>query len=137
MSTATPTTNTPTPVTITMYTTSTCGRCKVLTRRLEKMGLEPNLVVLDQEENEVKETIMETFKIEAVPLTIIEGLFDHPVYFTDISPDITIALKKRLNNIGDVITEEVVLNNVTWLPEDVDFHDLSKLTFDENGVLQY
>lgn len=129
--------STATPVIITMYTTSTCGRCKVLARRLEKMGLEPNLVVLDQEENVVKETIMDTFKIEAVPLTIIEGLFDHPVYFTDISPDITIAMKKRLKTIGDITTEELVLNNVTWLPEDVDFHELSKLTFDENGALQY
>lgn len=130
-------TTTPTPVTITMYTTSTCGRCKVLARRLEKMGLEPNLVVLDREENVVKETIMNTFKIEAVPLTIIEGLFDHPVYFTDISPDITIALKKRLNTLGNVINEEVVLDSTTWLPEDVDFSDLSKLTFDDEGALQY
>lgn len=135
MSTATSTT--PTPVTITMYTTSTCGRCKVLARRLEKMGLEPNLIVLDQEEDVVKETIMDTFKIEAVPLTIIEGLFDHPVYFTDISPDITIALKKRLDTFGDITNEEVVLNNTTWLPEDVDFRDLTRLTFDDKGVLQY
>ena len=130
-------TATPTPVTITLYTTSTCGRCRVLARRLEKMGLEPNLVVLDREEDAVKETIMNTFKIDAVPLTIIEGLFDHPVYFTDISPDITIALKKRLDTFGEITNEEVVLNNTTWLPEDVDFRDLGKLTFDDEGVLQY
>lgn len=135
MSTATSTTLTP--VTITMYTTSTCGRCKVLARRLEKMGLEPNLVVLDQEEDAVKETIMDTFKIDAVPLTIIEGLFDHPIYFTDISSDITIALKKRLNTFGDITNEEVVLNNTTWLPEDVDFRDISKLTVGDKGALQY
>lgn len=128
---------TPNPVTITMYTTSTCGRCKVLARRLEKMGLKPNLVVLDHEEGAVKETIMNTFKINAVPLTIVEGLFDHPVYFTDISPDITIALKKRLNTFGVITNEEVVLNTTTWLPEDIDFRDLHKLTFDDKGVLQY
>ena len=51
--------------------------------------------------------------------------------------DITIALKKHLDAIGEVTNEEVVLNNTTWLPENVDFRDLGKLTFDDEGVLQY
>ena len=74
---------------------------------------------------------METFSINAVPLTIIEGLFDHPVYFTDISPDITIGIKNRLNAIGVITNEAAVLDNTTWLPEGVNFRDLTKLTFND------
>lgn len=126
-----------TTITVTLYTTSTCGRCKVLARRLEKMGLAPTQVVLDREYAEAKDTVMETFGINAVPLTIIEGLFDHPVYFTDISPDITIGIKNRLNAMGDTTNEAAVLDNATWLPEGVDFRDLSKLTFDAAGTPQH
>lgn len=126
-----------TTVTVTLYTTSTCGRCKVLARRLEKMGLAPTQVVLDREHAEAKDTVMETFAINAVPLTIVEGLFDHPVYFTDISPDITIGIKNRLNAMGDTTNEAAVLDNATWLPEGVDFRDLSKLTFDAAGTPQH
>lgn len=120
-----------TTITVTLYTTSICGRCKVLARRLEKMGLAPTQVVLDREHTEAKDTVMETFSINSVPLTIIEGLFDHPVYFTDISPDITIGIKNRLNAIGDTTNEAAVLDNTTWLPEGVNVRDLTKLTFND------
>lgn len=131
------TTTATTPVTVTIYTTSTCSRCRVLARRLDKMGLTPEKVVLDQIDPDVKTTIMDTFDLEAVPLTIIGGLFDVPVYFADISPSITMGIAKYIadNNIT-VELVEAPLDDITYLPQNIEFKELTKLIIGEDGELQ-
>lgn len=125
-------------VTITMYTTSTCSRCRVLARRLDKMGLTPEKIVLDRVNPHIKTTIMDTFDLEAVPLTIINGLFDTPVYFTDISPTITMGIAKYIkDNDITVNIAEAPLDDTTCLPTGVDFKELTKLAIDEDSGLQF
>lgn len=126
-----------TPVTVTMYTTSTCSRCRVLARRLDKMGLTPETVVLDRIDPAVKTTIMDTFGITAVPLTIVDGLFDVPVYFTDISPSITMGIAKYIAD-NDIAIElaDAPLDDTTYLPQGIEFKELTKLTVGEDSKLQ-
>ena len=126
-----------TPVTVTMYTTSRCSRCRVLARRLDKMGLTPEKIVLDQVDPAVKTTILNTFDLTAVPLTIINGLFDVPVYFTDISPSITMGIAKYIAD-NDIAIElaDTPLDDTTYLPQGVTFKELTKLTVGEDSELQ-
>lgn len=126
-----------TPVTVTMYTTSRCSRCRVLARRLDKMGLTPEKIVLDQVDPAVKTTILNTFDLTAVPLTIINGLFDVPVYFTDISPSITMGIAKYIAD-NDIAIElaDAPLDDTTYLPQGVAFKELTKLTVGEDSELQ-
>ena len=126
-----------TPVTVTMYTTSTCSRCRVLARRLDKMGLTPETVVLDRIDPAVKTTIMDTFGITAVPLTIVDGLFDVPVYFTDISPSITMGIPNYIAD-NDIAIElaDAPLDDTTYLPQGIEFKELTKLTVGEDSKLQ-
>ena len=126
-----------TPVTVTMYTTSRCSRCRVLARRLDKMGLTPEKIVLDQVDPAVKTTILNTFDLTAVPLTIINGLFDVPVYFTDISPSITMGIAKYIAD-NDIAIElaDAPLDDTTYLPQGVTFKELTKLTVGEDSELQ-
>ena len=131
------TTATASTVTVTMYTTSTCSRCRVLARRLDKMGLTPEKIVLDRIDPDVKTTIMDTFDLTAVPLTIINGLFDVPVYFTDISPSITMGIAKHIAD-NDIAIElaDAPLDDTTYLPQGVTFKELTKLTVGEDSELQ-
>ena len=124
-------------VTVTMYTTSTCSRCRVLARRLDKMGLTPEKVVLDRVDPSIKTTVMDAFDITAVPLTIINGLFDVPVYFTDISPSITMGIAKYIDD-NDITVDlaEAPLDDTTCLPAGVEFKELTKLTVGEDSELQ-
>lgn len=131
------TTATASTVTVTMYTTSTCSRCRVLARRLDKMGLTPEKIVLDRIDPDVKTTIMDTFDLTAVPLTIINGLFDVPVYFTDISPSITMGIAKHIAD-NDIAIElaDAPLDDTTYLPQGIEFKELTKLTIGEDSELQ-
>ena len=131
------TTATASTVTVTMYTTSTCSRCRVLARRLDKMGLTPEKIVLDRIDPAVKTTIMDTFGITAVPLTIVDGLFDVPVYFTDISPSITMGIAKYIAD-NDIAIElaDAPLDDTTYLPQGIEFKELTKLTVGEDSKLQ-
>ena len=131
------TTATASTVTVTMYTTSTCSRCRVLARRLDKMGLTPEKIVLDRIDPAVKTTIMDTFGITAVPLTIVDGLFDVPVYFTDISPSITMGIAKYIAD-NDIAIElaDAPLDDTTYLPQGIEFKELTKLTIGEDSELQ-
>ena len=131
------TTATASTVTVTMYTTSTCSRCRVLARRLDKMGLTPEKIVLDRIDPDVKTTIMDTFDLTAVPLTIINGLFDVPVYFTDISPSITMGIAKHIAD-NDIAIElaDAPLDDTTYLPQGIEFKELTKLTVGEDSKLQ-
>ena len=133
---STPTNTATNTVTVTMYTTSTCSRCRILARRLDKMGLTPTKVVLDEVNPRVKETVMSTFDIIAVPLTIIDGLFDTPVYFGDISPSITLGIAKYIAD-NDITVElaEATLDDTTYLPRGVDMQHLTKLTVNDAGEL--
>lgn len=126
-----------TPVTVTMYTTSTCSRCRVLARRLDKMGLTPEKIVLDQIDPDVKTTVMDTFDLTAAPLTIIGGLFDVPVYFTDISPSITMGIAKYITD-NDITVElaDAPLDDTTYLPQGIEFKELTKLTIGDDSKLQ-
>lgn len=101
------------------------------------MGLTPEKVVLDRVDPNIKSTVVDTFNLEAAPLTIINGLFDTPVYFTDISPSITMGIAKHIadNNIT-VELAEAPLDDTTCLPAGVEFKELTKLTIGEGSELQ-
>lgn len=101
------------------------------------MGLTPEKIVLDQVDPAVKTTILNTFDLTAVPLTIINGLFDVPVYFTDISPSITMGIAKYIAD-NDIAIElaDAPLDDTTYLPQGVTFKELTKLTVGEDSELQ-
>lgn len=101
------------------------------------MGLTPEKIVLDRIDPDVKTTVMDTFDLTAVPLTIINGLFDVPMYFTDISPSITMGITKYIvdNNIT-VELADAPLDDTTYLPQGIEFKELTKLTIGEDSKLQ-
>ena len=114
-----------------IYKTRSCTRCPILTKRLKKMGLAPTSVYID-EDDAAYATITEGLKLTQVPVTIITGLYDAPIYFDDISPAKTMKIKKTMNEIGTANIEVVAatLDSSTGLPEGMAVQDLERFTID-------
>lgn len=121
-----------TTVTTTVYVTDTCTQCPTLLKQLDKRGLEPHTVNVGEHTAALK-LVTGDLGVSSVPVTVIDGLFDHPVVFNGLAFDQLINIKKTMTDVGAVTHDSAEIDAETGLPEDVPLNRLHWLEI--NGEL--
>ena len=121
-----------TTVTTTVYVTDTCTQCPILLTQLDKRGLEPHTVDVGEHTAALK-LIKDDLGVTSVPVTVIDGLFEHPIVFNGIALDQLIKIKKAVTEVGDITHAPAEIDAETGLPEGVPLNRLHWL--EVNGEL--